>query len=347
MKRVVKWWLLSGLILIFFQIFIGGVTRLTGSGLSITKWDIVTGTIPPLNNEQWLAEFELYKATPQYEKINDGMSLSDFKFIYFWEYLHRLWARSMGFIFLFPFIFFLIKGWLSRKQIRQLLLLVGMTAIVAVFGWIMVASGLIDRPWVSAYKLTWHLSLALIVYGYMAWIVFDSWFPESYHREKIDTKKVLTLFVLIAVQIMLGGIMSGAKAGLAFPTWPDMSGEWVPSLLFERSNWSLQNFIDYDKNLFFPAVIQFFHRSLAYVVLGFGLYMAWTYIKTGSQVVQKTGYALILLLIVQVALGIFTLINCKGQIPVGLGILHQAVAVFLITLAVWMLYISPRNRVDY
>ena len=158
-RKAVKVWLIIGLVMIFFQVVIGGVTRLTGSGLSITKWEIVTGTLPPLSDSQWLEEFELYKATPQYQKINEGMSLSDFKFIYFWEYFHRLWARSMGFVFLFPFLFFWWKGWIDKPLMQRLGITVLLAAIVASFGWIMVASGLIDRPWVIAYKLTSRLSI--------------------------------------------------------------------------------------------------------------------------------------------------------------------------------------------
>jgi len=155
----VKIWLFIGLVMIFVQVLLGGITRLTGSGLSITKWEIVTGILPPMSQEAWQAEFDLYKATPQYQKINEGMSLSEFKFIYFWEYIHRLWARMMGFVFIIPFVVFLFKGHLDKALIKRLGGVVLMAAIVASFGWIMVASGLEDRPWVNAYKLSLHLGL--------------------------------------------------------------------------------------------------------------------------------------------------------------------------------------------
>ncbi len=340
MKPIVKWWLAAGLILIFFQIFIGGVTRLTGSGLSITKWEIVTGTLPPLSAAQWDEAFDLYKATPQYQKINDGMSMSSFKFIYFWEYFHRLWARSMGFIFLFPFLFFIYKRWLPREKIRQLLVLVGLTSIVATFGWIMVASGLNDRPWVNAYKLTWHLSLALIVYGYMAWIVFEAWRPNSKGRILEHKRSIWLFLVLISIQIMLGGIMSGAKAGLSYPTWPDMNGEWIPAVLLSGDNWKWNNFIDYDRNVFFPAFIQFLHRCMAYVVLVYGVILIRRMFKMNDILVKKSAIVLSVVLFLQVFLGILTVIACKGQIPVGLGVSHQAVAVFLLTSVIWLLYLS-------
>ena len=171
--RSVKIWLCIGLFMVFMQIIIGGITRLTGSGLSITKWEIVTGTFPPLTEEAWHVEFDLYKETPQYQKINRNMNLSKFKFIYFWEYFHRVWARSMGFIFLFPFLYFWKKGYLDHTLKKRLGITVGIAAIVAVFGWIMVASGLVNRPWVNAYKLTWHLSLALILYGYLFYVIYN------------------------------------------------------------------------------------------------------------------------------------------------------------------------------
>jgi len=151
---------------------------LTGSGLSITKWDVVTGTIPPLSEVAWEAEFELYKATPQYEMINDGMEMGSifqggtFKFIYFWEYLHRLWARTMGFVFAIPFVMFLARGMLSKRLIKDLGIVILLAAIVASMGWIMVASGLIHRPWVNGYKLSMHLSLAFVLAGYLLWTTF-------------------------------------------------------------------------------------------------------------------------------------------------------------------------------
>ena len=158
----VKVWLLVGIIMIFFQVVIGGVTRLTGSGLSITKWEIILGTFPPVNAQQWMEAFDLYKATPQYQQINEGMNLKEFKFIYFWEYFHRLWARLMGFVFLIPFLLFYFRGFFDKWLTKRLVIVFLLAALVASFGWIMVASGLIHRPWVNAYKLTMHLSLALV-----------------------------------------------------------------------------------------------------------------------------------------------------------------------------------------
>jgi cytochrome c oxidase assembly protein subunit 15 len=163
MKKSVRNWLVAGIILVFIQMVLGAITRLTGSGLSITKWDIITGTFFPLSDNAWNHYFDLYKSTPQYQKINFGMTLSEFKFIFFWEYFHRLWARLMGFVFLFPFIYFLIKKYFSKKDILNLSFVILLTVFVASLGWIMVASGLVNRPWVNAYKLAFHLTAALLV----------------------------------------------------------------------------------------------------------------------------------------------------------------------------------------
>ena len=172
-NRIVKAWLIIGIIMLFFQIIIGGVTRITGSGLSITKWEIVTGTFPPLTESKWQEEFDAYKKTPQYQKINKGMMLgsvfdsSSFKFIYFWEYFHRLWARLMGFVFVIPLLFFYVKKWVDKKLLVKLSYVFLGATLAAFFGWIMVASGLKERPWVNAYNLSLHLGIALLTLGFL------------------------------------------------------------------------------------------------------------------------------------------------------------------------------------
>lgn len=339
-RSIVKWWLVIGVIMIIGQIVIGGITRLTGSGLSITKWEIVTGTLPPMNANQWEAEFDLYKATPQYEKINEGMSLGEFKFIYFWEYFHRLWARLMGFVFAIPFVIFWRKGWLDKPLMRRLGITVLLAAIVASFGWIMVASGLIERPWVNAYKLTMHLSLACILYAYLLWTVFKVFQPNPIGFPHLVLKtwaKVIT--VLTAIQIILGGIMSGAKAGLFYPSWPDMNGEWVPGVLKDGSMWNVENFVNYDATLFLPAFIQFTHRGVAYILTIMVLYFVWKLLKSSSNsIIHQAAYLLVSMLVIQVVLGILTVINCVGVIPVGLGVMHQAGAIMLLSTVLFVDY---------
>ncbi len=235
-NQVNKWvalWLFVGVVMVFVQILVGGVTRLTGSGLSITRWDIVTGTIPPLNAAEWDDAFTLYKETPQYKQINEGMELSRFKFIFFWEYIHRLWARTMGFVFLLPFLFFLFRKRLRRETVRRLLIVVALAATAALFGWIMVASGLISRPWVNAYKLTIHLALGISLFIFL----FYTWIKErgiSYFTISRNGKVSTEAFNSIGYYPgLFWRDCIGYESSLNYPTWPTMNGEWIPSILFD------------------------------------------------------------------------------------------------------------------
>ncbi len=332
MKIPVRNWLMIGIIMVFFQIVIGGITRLTGSGLSITKWEIVTGTMPPLNAKQWNEAFDLYKQTPQYEKINQGMSLRAFKFIYFWEYIHRFWARLIGFVFIFPLIYFLIKSWISPSLLRKLISLCLLGFVVAIFGWIMVKSGLVDHPWVSAYKLAAHLILALFVYSYLLNIYLGYTGREKVEYNRVLLKSVNVFIFLLFCQIVLGAFMSGMHAGLNYPTWPQIGDSIVPGALFDASMYSSGDFWNYTQNPHIKLVVQFLHRSLAYFLFGFGI---WMYFKTRniikSSFVKKEMLMLIIMLIIQVVLGIITLLSCVGKIPVVLGSLHQIMAIILLT----------------
>lgn len=345
--RSVKWWLLSGLVMIFLQIVIGGITRLTGSGLSITKWDIVTGIIPPLTESSWNEAFDLYKATPQYEKINQGMSMSDFKFIYFWEFFHRFWARMMFIVFVPGFIYFLWKGMFSRRLVPRLLWVVALAGLEGFFGWIMVASGLIKRPWVNAYNLTLHLCMALVIFSYLLW----TWFIAAYpHKARVTPvvgasarKMGWGLLGLLFVQIALGAMMSGAKAGLAYPTWPDMYGTWIPAVLTDTAHWHADSFIQYDATSFMPAFIQFFHRNVAYIVTALVAFFLWRHRHTTDGAFRQSLWMTGGMVLLQVLLGIITLIHCKGSIPVDWGVYHQAGAVLLLSAVLWLNYrMSPR-----
>lgn len=328
----IKTWLWIGVGMLLIQFMLGAVTRLTGSGLSITKWDIAIGIFPPHNEIQWTEAFDLYKLTPQYHKINQGMSLSDFKFIYFWEYFHRLWARSMGFVFVIPFMIFLFRKKLSKALIRQLLTVVMLGGIVGVFGWIMVASGLVNRPWVNAYKLSLHLNLAFLVYGYLLWIAISYSSPERFLVDGTKFKKgVYIVFSLLIIQLLLGGIMSGMKAGLFYPTWPDYSGEYYPPILHDAGSWKLQHLTDYDTHVFAPSLIQFLHRNIAYLLLVIGLILSIRLLK--FHVKRLNPYALFFLfcLLIQVILGILVLVYSVNNIPVFLGVLHQSGALLLLS----------------
>lgn len=348
-KKIVYYWLISGLVMLFFQVMIGGITRLTESGLSITKWEVVSGTLPPLNENAWEEAFELYKQTPQYKEVNEGISMEDFKFIYFWEYIHRLWARLMGFVFIIPFFIFYFKGFLDKWLVRRLAVLVGLAALAAAFGWIMVASGLIDRPWVNAYKLSVHLLLAFSVIAHLWWTILSVRFGNSPSFSNYNTNtylKPVFLYSFVSVlvfQIFLGGMMSGMKVAVIYPTWPDMHGTFLPDVLLDGDSWKVENFIFYDTNTFLPALIHFLHRNTAYIVLASGLFIVYRLIKTES--IRKRDYqnnisgysgAIFLgsSLLIQMLLGILTVLYSIGKVPVILGVMHQSVAliVFIITL---------------
>ena len=340
-------WLIVGLVMVYFQIIIGGVTRLTGSGLSITKWEIVTGTFPPSSEKAWNEEFDKYKETPQYQKINEGMLLGDhvfqggtFKFIYFWEYFHRLWARSMGFVFIFPFLYFLFRKKLTKEVKTDLMKVVGLAGLAAVFGWIMVASGLVNRPWVNAYKLSIHLSIGISVF-IMLWWSFLSYLNggrSGFVRSKLS-RATGYFILLVCLQIFFGGIMSGMKASMIYPTWPDIGGEIIPSEMFRSSNWNLESFINYDSGSFTFALMHFIHRGLAYmIVVVFGLY-CWRYHSHFNKPAVRSFWIFGGLIVVQILLGIMTLLGSIGHIPVLWGVLHQGVAVFVLSALLYHYYL--------
>ncbi len=344
-SRVVRVWLWIGVVMVFLQVVIGGVTRLTGSGLSITRWEVVTGTLPPLSAQAWEEAFDLYKATPQYAKINQGMSMAEFKFIYFWEYFHRLWARLMFFVFIIPFAVFRWRGMLPKRLLRQLTIVVLLAGLEGFLGWIMVASGLIHRPWVNAYNLTLHLCMALVIFSYLLWIVFSTYAIKLDSGYTINWKRASYALLGIAFfQIALGAMMSGAKAGLFFPTWPDMYGVYLPAVLLDASHWNWDSFTHYDSNPFMPALIQFLHRNTAYLLTIIGLYVVvkfWREARTS--LLRWSSVAFVGALLLQVLLGIITLLNCQGTIPVLLGVLHQMGAVVLLGFVVFVTHIVIRS----
>ncbi|SDW25150.1 cytochrome c oxidase assembly protein subunit 15 [Lutibacter oricola] len=338
-SQLVRFWLLTGLIMLIGQVILGGITRLTGSGLSITRWDIITGVIPPLNTAQWLDAFELYKQTPQFHKINSSFTLEQFKFIYFWEYFHRLWVRSLGFIFLIPFIWFLLKKKIDFYLVKRLLLVVFLTVLTASAGWIMVQSGLVNRPWVNAYKLTVHFVLAIFVVWAMVKTIADVYCFSSF---RLVSKKIVGFTLLVTiVQMVFAGLMAGMKAGLYYPTWPTMNGEMVPEVLKEHANYTWANMINYDSYLFAPALIQFTHRLLAYILVLLTIYMFFKF-RNKVEVVSKMwlNYTVFLVLL-QTVLGVLTVLNVKGEIPLFLGVAHQLVGL-LYFISLLFFYYSMR-----
>lgn len=325
------------------QVILGGITRLTGSGLSITSWDIITGVIPPMNKQQWAELFELYKQTPQFHKMNSDFTLRDFKFIYFWEYLHRLWVRTLGMIFLIPFIIFVILKQIDLFLIKRLALVVILTALTASAGWIMVMSGLVERPWVNAYKLTLHFMLAVLTIGAMVKCIADVYLMEN-KPKKGHTKFVLILLTFTILQLIFAGLMAGMRAGLYYASWPLMNGAFIPDVLLDSSNWTLHNLTNYDRFAFAPALVQFIHRLLAYIILLLTVYFYHkkrNHVHTGAIKWLTVSY---LLVVFQVFLGIMTLLKIKTGIPLIYGTLHQLVGI-LYLISLLFLYYSLRNKI--
>lgn len=348
--RVVGNWLFIGLVLVFFQIVIGGITRLTDSGLSITEWEVVRGVLPPLSEEAWASAFEKYKthAKTQFEQIHADMTLSEFKFIYFWEYFHRLWARSMGLVFLIPFLIFWRRGYFSAALMRRLGLVVFGAAVVASFGWIMVASGLNTDAyaWVNAYKLSIHLGLAVVLFSYLLYLtlqVRQPLVPRLPQAARSLKPWANGLLLLTGLQIILGGLMSGMKAGLFYPHFPAMTadGAFIAPILFDSSQWTWENLTLYNTNAFAPALIQFLHRSTAYLLSFFVVAFLIKIVQQRSvlsNALVRGGWIVLSLLLLQVSLGIFTVIYSLGSIPATLGVWHQAVGILLLAGLLYLRY---------
>ena len=268
--KSVIYWLLSGCVLVFIMVVVGGITRLTNSGLSMTDWHLVTDTFPPMSEDKWVKAFEEYKKFPEYQKINvhNDFQLDDYKFIYFWEWFHRFIGRIIGLVFIIPFVYFLIKKRIDYATLKKCFILLGMGALQGFFGWFMVKSGLVDNPDVSHFRLALHLTFAFITFAYTLWVSLDLIYPEK-KFVLVDLKKLaqITMFFLIA-QIIYGGFVAGLNAGLVHNHWPLMSdGQFFhDSIALEKDSWLLR-FTEGKSG------VQFVHRTMAYVVVGLILYL--------------------------------------------------------------------------
>ena len=325
--RVIRLWLYAVAALIFAMVVVGGATRLTESGLSIVEWKPVTGTLPPLSEAAWQAEFDKYKTIPQFQHLNSGMTLTEFKTIFWWEWAHRLLGRVIGVAFLLPFLWFLAKGWVEPGLRGRLWFIFGLGALQGAVGWWMVASGLADRVEVSQYRLATHLILACVIFAAMLWTA-----ARLNGRPRTDVPPrvragAVALLGLILVQIYLGALVAGLRAGLIYNTWPLIDGSFIPNaarLLHETPAW---------RNLFENTLtVQFNHRMMAYAIF----VLAWLHAIDVTVALRRgavAGRALALALIVtlQAVLGVLTLL---AMVPIGLALAHQAVAIVALALAV-------------
>jgi cytochrome c oxidase assembly protein subunit 15 len=327
-NRPVRWWLVSIAVLIAIMVLVGGATRLTESGLSIVEWKPVTGTLPPLSEAQWTQAFEAYKTIPQYRELNAGMNLGEFKTIFWWEWSHRLLGRIIGVAYLLPFIWFLWRGVLDADLKRRLWLIFGLGALQGAVGWWMVASGLSQRVEVSQYRLATHLVLALFIFAAIVWTLRRlTNRPPSAASSRLKITSV-ALVVLTFVQLYLGALVAGLRAGKIYNTWPDIDGAFVPSaarLFFEAPWW---------RNLFDNALtVQFEHRMAAYLLFALALLHAFDAVRSRAGAAAINGaLGLAAAVTLQATLGILTLLN---QVPISMALAHQAIAIVVLMLAIF------------
>ncbi|WP_374446654.1 COX15/CtaA family protein [Stella sp.] len=333
-RRGVALWLFAVAALIFLMTVIGGVTRLTESGLSIVDWRPVTGTLPPIGEAAWTAEFEKYRQSPQYRLVNRGMTLDEFKQIFWWEYIHRLWGRLIGLAYALPFAWFLWRGAVPPAYRPHLWAALALGGLQGAVGWVMVASGLVDRPSVSQYRLVAHLGLALVIYVYLLWLALGLWRGDRPTPAGDPGRRTAPgLAALAFLTILSGGFVAGLDAGMVFNTFPTMDGRWVPEHYGDMAPWWTDPF----ENV---ASVQFHHRILATVTAIAVPAAAWRLATTGRPLVRGLALAAIVAVTGQYLLGVATLL---AQVPVSLGAAHQAGAVTLLTVLVALAHAARRE----
>ena len=335
--RPIAWWLLVCCALIFAIVVLGGVTRLTGSGLSMVKWEPVSGVLPPFGQAAWEREFEHYRESPEYAYVNKGMSLSEFKGIFWFEYAHRLLGRLIGVVFLIPFLYFLVRRRIEPSLAPKLLTMFVLGGLQGLLGWYMVKSGLVDNPHVSQYRLAAHLGLAILIYAYMLWTALGILHGEdgSQPRRRSRLASLTTILVIaVFVTMMSGAFVAGLRAGFTYNTFPLMAGELVPDGMLSLAPAYL--------NLFENVItVQFNHRVLA-IATFLAIIALWLVARPMnlSRPERLWLHATALAAVAQVALGIFTLVL---RVPVSLAALHQAGAMLLLTVLLCLAY-EARHR---
>jgi cytochrome c oxidase assembly protein subunit 15 len=336
--RPVAIWLLIGVFMIMVQVLLGGITRLTGSGLSITDWDPIMGAIPPLNHAAWMEAFHRYQQTPQYRLLNTSFTLADFKFIFFWEWFHRLWARLLGVVFLIPFLVFLWQKRFTRGMVRPMIILFLLGGLQGLVGWIMVKSGLIaDRVSVNHFKLTIHFIAAMILLCYTLWFALSLLIiAENRTPDRRLHRFTLWIVVLLGVQLVYGGFMAGLHAALAAHSWPDINGMAVPTGMF-RLQPALSNLTDN------RITVQFIHRGLAYL-LAVLIVVWWRRARKAGGLLGRFSGLAPLVVLVQITLGVLTVLGSRVHIPVDMAVAHQFVGMLLLEVMFAMLFLASGPR---
>lgn len=326
-NRQIANWMFLVCLMIFCMVIVGGVTRLTESGLSMVNWQPVSGILPPMNDAEWAEEFIAYKQYPEYQKVNRGMSLEEFKSIFFWEYSHRLLGRLIGLVFFVPFVIFLLQKKISHTLKPKLWLMFFLGGLQGLLGWWMVKSGLVDRPDVSHYRLTAHLGLAVLIYLYMFWVASGLVMKWSEGPRKRPVGMLVFLVGLIFLQILLGGLVAGLNGGMIYNTWPLMEEQIIPAGLYAMTPW----YMNIVENI---MTVQFNHRMVAYVIVLAGLYI-WNGTRKNSHItVRMAGHLMLLMILAQVTLGVLTLIHV---VPIPLAAGHQGGALITLSAVLYVL----------
>ena len=329
-KKVI-YWLLTGCTLIFIMVIVGGITRLTHSGLSISNYKLISGTIPPTNALQWNEAFDLYKQYPEYQKLNYNMTIDEFKDIYFWEWIHRVIGRFIGLVFVIPFVYFLVRKQLTKSTIKKCFVLLCMGGFQGFLGWFMVKSGLVDKPDVSHYRLAMHLTTAFLTFAYTFWVALDLIFPSKKEINTSFRNLIRVGLVILVIQIIWGAFVAGLDAGWIHNHWPLMNdGELIHQSVTTEQEPLWRNFIEGKSG------VQFVHRYLAYIVVGIIGFIWFKARKNKTTMLQQKGINLLLILVgVQFVLGVLTLVLF---VPVWLGVLHQVTAFFLLATMTFTLH---------
>jgi heme a synthase len=324
-SKLVVYWLWSGIALILIMVLIGGMTRLTHSGLSMVHWTFV-GSLPPMSETEWTAEFEHYQQSPEFKEVHGHFELEEFKSIFWWEFSHRMFGRMIGLVFIFPFLFFLWKKYIPKKLLPQFLIILGLGTLQALLGWFMVKSGLIDVPRVSHYRLAAHLVTAFITCAYIFWVTLNYKDFGKLNRYESPFRNQLIVFgIFLLIQIIFGAFVAGLRAGWIHNTWPLMDGALIaPSVTTLDPTWL--NFFEGKSG------VQFVHRTLGLIVLTFGIWLGW-----GSKVrfdsnLRNPVQLLSMVIFMQFLLGVSTLLF---EVPISLAVIHQVFALIALLTLVW------------
>ena len=329
-NKPIIYWLVILIATIFTMIVVGGITRLTDSGLSMVEWRPLLGTLPPMTDAEWQRVFSIYKEYPQYQLVNRGMSLEEFQFIFYWEWGHRVLGRFIGVLFAIPFFFFLLRGMVPKALQPKLWVALFLGGAQGLMGWYMVKSGLVDEPLVSHYRLAAHLSLALIIFAYLSWLLLEQLDIEKKPTSAKFRGVLNTFTVLLIVQIIYGAFVAGNRAGFGYNTFPMMNDVWLPEIAMSLSPF-WHNLVDNN------AMLQFIHRWLAVVILGFTLWLVWLANTQEDRRIKISTNMLLGAVIAQFLLGVFTLIYV---VPISLGSIHQAGACVVVLCLVTLQYRS-------